>query len=455
MGTDDGPFHRSYDRKKSSMMRPISIVVGILTIVVVLYMMLEQNGQSHTPMVEVSHSSRAVAQEEEVKSLPINHEKIQQSCTPKATGPDAKVILVTGAGGFVGFHTAMALHRRGDGVLGYDNFNEYYPSTLKRDRQAQLELAGVHVVDADLIDEAVMSEVFSICRFTHVLHLAAQAGVRYAVKNPQAYVHSNLAGFVTLLEVIRHQKQKSVPGAGALKEEELDMIKQKARDTPGVPVLVYASSSSVYGLNTKVPFSETDRVDRPASLYAATKKSNEMMAHTYNNIYGISTTGLRFFTVYGPYGRPDMAYFSFTNAIMAGKPIKIFQGPGGSELGRDFTFIDDIVAGCVAALDRAPPSTPGVRNTVYNLGNTHPVNVSDFVGILETHLGKEAKREYVPMPETGDVLMTHADVSKAMDELGYRPSTSLTVGLEKFVKWYKSYYKGGTLHKDQLNYKPA
>jgi UDP-glucuronate 4-epimerase len=319
--------------------------------------------------------------------------------------------------------------RRAAGVLGLDNFNEYYPSTLKRDRQAQLELNSVHVVDADLNDEAVLKEVMDMCDFTHVLHLAAQAGVRYAAKNPMAYVHSNIAGFVTLLEVIRH----------------LDVM----------PRLVYASSSSVYGLNTKVPFSEEDRVDRPASLYAATKKSNEMIAHTYNNIYGLSTTGLRFFTVYGPFGRPDMAYFSFANNIMAGKPIKIFQGPGGTELGRDFTYVDDIVAGCIASLDHASANGPGAPFKVYNLGNTHPVNVSDFVGILETHLGKEAKREYVPMPPTGDVLLTHADVSKAMTELGYRPSTPLSVGLGKFVDWYKVYYKGGALHRDQLEYKPA
>jgi len=383
-------------------------------------------------MKEVSHLTAGTPEAQELRqSLPISREQVQRSCATKG-GPDSKVVLVTGAAGFVGFHSAMALHRRGDGVLGVDNFNEYYPSTLKRDRQAQLELSGVHVVDADLNDAAALEEIFSICQFTHVLHLAAQAGVRYAVHNPAAYVHSNIAAFVTLFEVIR-----------------------KRPDMGGVmPRVVYASSSSVYGLNTKVPFSEDDRVDRPASLYAATKKSNEMIAHTYNHIYGLSVTGLRFFTVYGPFGRPDMAYFSFASAIMAGRPIKIFQGPGGSELGRDFTYVDDIVVGCLSALDAASANGKGVAPVkVYNLGNTHPVNVSDFVGILEHHLGKAAKREYIPMPSTGDVLLTHADVSKAMADLNYRPSTSLSAGLGKFVVWYKEYYKGGA-HPEQLNYKP-
>uniref|UniRef100_A0A7S0RUS3 NAD-dependent epimerase/dehydratase domain-containing protein n=1 Tax=Pyramimonas obovata TaxID=1411642 RepID=A0A7S0RUS3_9CHLO len=413
------------------MMKPVLIIFLFLSVGGFLYMKL--NEQETVKMIEVSHLSAQEAEHPRELSLPISREQVERSCKPTDAGPDSKVILVTGAAGFVGFHSSLALHQRGDGVLGIDNFNEYYPSTLKRDRQTQLQMAGVHVVDADLNDEAVLEEIFGICGFTHVLHLAAQAGVRYAVKNPGAYVHSNLAAFVTLFEVIRKR-----PDVGEV-----------------MPVVVYASSSSVYGLNTKVPFSEDDRVDRPASLYAATKKSNEMMAHTYNHIYGLSVTGLRFFTVYGPYGRPDMAYFSFANNIMSGRPIKIFQGPGGIELGRDFTFIDDIVRGCVSALDHAGPNGKGVAQAkVYNLGNTHPVNVSDFVVILEEHLGKEAKREYVPMPSTGDVLLTHADVSKAMSELEYKPTTSLTEGLGKFVAWYKEYYKGGA-HPEQLNYKPA
>lgn len=420
MGSDDGPFPRYGMRSQKSQKYTIVVVATCLLLGLLYY---KSDTSAPVKMMEVSHSPAGA-----LRSLPISHDKIRKSCQPGETGSDAKRILVTGAGGFVGFHTAMALHRRGDGVLGLDNFNEYYPSSLKRDRQTELELVGVHVVDADLNDEEVLKEIFDICQFTHVLHLAAQAGVRYAVKNPGAYVHSNIAGFVTLLEVIRNIE--------------------------AMPRLVYASSSSVYGLNTKVPFSEEDRVDRPASLYAATKKSNEMIAHTYNHIYGLSTTGLRFFTVYGPWGRPDMAVFSFTNMIMQGKPITIFQGPGGTELGRDFTYIDDIVAGCIASIDHAGPNGPTAPFKVYNLGNRSPVNVSDFVGILETHLGKEAKREYVPMPSTGDVLLTHADVSKAMDELGYRPSMPLTDGLRKFVEWYKDYYKGNTLHKDQLEYKP-
>ncbi|CAI6012963.1 unnamed protein product, partial [Closterium sp. NIES-65] len=257
-----------------------------------------------------------------------------------ATRGSGMVVLVTGAAGFVGSHTSLALKRRGDGV----------------------------------------------------------AGVRYAVHNPLAYVQSNVAGFVALLEEIK-----------------------KADPQPAV---VYASSSSVYGLNSKVPFSEEDRTDRPASLYAATKKADEVLGHTYNHIYGLSITALRFFTVYGPWGRPDMAYFSFTRNIMAGKPIKIFRGPKGEELARDFTFIDDVVKGCVASLDTALPSvgSKGKRRKaqfrVYNLGNTQPVKVGDFVSILEKHLKVNAIREVVQMPSTGDVMFTHANVTRAKNDLG-------------------------------------
>ena len=249
--------------------------------------------------------------------------------------------------------------------------------------------------------------MFSLCTFTHVLHLAAQAGVRYAAKNPHAYVHSNVAGFVSLMEVAVRQR-------------------------PFIPRVIFASSSSVYGLNTKVPFSETDMTDSPASLYAATKKSDELLAHTYNAIHGVAVTALRFFTVYGPLGRPDMAYFSFANNIVKGKPIKIFTGPGGSE-------------------KTAGKKKPKFR--VYNLGNTHPVTVSDFVSTLEKHLGKEAIREYVPMPKTGDVPFTHADVSAARRDLGYEPRVSLDEGLKKFVDWYTSYYVDGK-HSEDQNYVP-
>ena len=240
-------------------------------------------------------------------------------------------------------------------------------------------------------------------------------------KNPGAYVHSNVAGFVNLLEEIVH--------------------------TSPTPALVYASSSSVYGLNEKTPFSEDDRVDRPASLYAATKKADEALAHTYNHIHGLAVTGLRFFTVYGSYGRPDMAYFSFANNIVRGRPITIFIGENDAELARDFTYIDDVVQGVIASLETSEASgkkpdgsKPPFR--VYNLGNKHPVTVSDFVTTLEKHMGKKAKREYVPMPKTGDVPFTHADVSRAARDLGYSPRTNLDDGLKKFVDWYKEFCKG-------------
>ena len=348
-----------------------------------------------------------------------------------------KVFLVTGTAGFVGYHVATKLKERGDYVTGLDVVNDYYPRGLKRARLKELTKLGVHTVEADLNDQETLSEMFSICAFTHVLHLAAQAGVRYAAKNPHAYVHSNVAGFVSLMEVVVRQR-------------------------PFIPRVIFASSSSVYGLNTKVPFSETDVTDSPASLYAATKKSDELLAHTYNAIHGVAVTALRFFTVYGPLGRPDMAYFSFANNIVKGKPIRIFTGPGGSELARDFTYIDDVASGVIASCDTSEPSnTPSEKTAgkkkpkfrVYNLGNTHPVTVSDFVSTLEKHLDKEAIREYVPMPKTGDVPFTHADVSAARRDLGYNPRVSLDEGLKKFVDWYTSYYVDGK-HSEDQNYVP-
>lgn len=345
-------------------------------------------------------------------------------------------MLVTGAAGFVGSHVSLALKKRGDGVVGLDNFNDYYPVELKRARAANLHQAGVFIAEGDLNDQRLLAKLFDVVHFTHVLHLAAQAGVRYAVKNPLAYVHSNVGGFVTLLE--------------------------QCKSTDPQPAIVYASSSSVYGLNSKVPFSEDDRTDHPASLYAATKKADEVLAHTYNHIYGLSITALRFFTVYGPWGRPDMAYFSFTRNIVEGKPITIFRGPHGEELARDFTFIDDIVKGCVASLDTALPSTgSGGRKRrkaqfrIFNLGNTQPVKVGDFVSILEKHLKKKAIRKIIPMPSTGDVMFTHANVTRARSVLGYNPTTDLNTGLQIFVKWYKAYYKEGAGHGDMLKgYKP-
>jgi len=265
-------------------------------------------------------------------------------------------------------------------------------------------------------------------RVTHVLALAAQAGVRYATKDPHSYVSSNIAGFVQLLEVAKEMNPR--------------------------PRIVYASSSSVYGLNTKVPFAESDCVDHPASLYAATKKANEMIAHTYNHVYGLSVIGLRFFTVYGPWGRPDMAAFLFTNKIMKGEAVKIFQGPDDSELERDFTYIDDIVVGTISAVDRVAESTKEkAQCKVYNLGNKDPVTVSYLVDCIEQALGKKAVRSYTPMPPTGDVLRTSADVALAGQELGYAPTTPLREGVQRFVDWYKDYYKGG-LDKEMEDYVP-
>ena len=355
---------------------------------------------------------------------------LTQSCARST--PNEEVVLVTGAAGFVGSHVATALKRRGAGVIGLDNVNDYYPRGLKRARIQKLEEIGVHTVVADLNDAPTLRKILDICQVTSIIHLAAQAGVRYAVKNPAAYVHSNVAGFVTLLEAVAH--------------------------TTPMPKVVFASSSSVYGLNTKVPFSETDITDSPASLYAATKKADELLAHTYNHIHGMSLTALRFFTVYGPYGRPDMAYFSFANNIMKDKPIKIFKAEDGGELARDFTYIDDVVRGTIASLDTAQRSgkkqdgsKPPFR--VYNLGNTHPVTVSDFVSSLERALGKTASRNYVPMPKTGDVPFTHADISAAKRDLGYTPTVSLDDGLLHFVAWYTKYYANGKNAED-TNYIP-
>uniref|UniRef100_A0A7N1A4D3 UDP-glucuronate 4-epimerase n=1 Tax=Kalanchoe fedtschenkoi TaxID=63787 RepID=A0A7N1A4D3_KALFE len=335
--------------------------------------------------------------------------------------PRGMSVLVTGAAGFVGSHVALALKKRGDGVVGIDNFNDYYDPSLKRARQAMLKRRGITLVEGDINDAKKLSKLFDVVAFTHVMHLAAQAGVRYAMENPHSYVHSNIAGLVTLLEVC------------------------KAADPQ--PSIVWASSSSVYGLNDKVPFSELDRTDQPASLYAATKKAGEEITHTYNHIYGLSITGLRFFTVYGPWGRPDMAYFSFTRNILQGKPITVYRGKDRLDLARDFTYIDDIVKGCLGSLDTSGKSTgSGGRKRgpalyrIFNLGNTSPVTVPSLVGILEKHLKMKAKKRFVDMPGNGDVPFTHANISSAQSEFGYRPATDLETGLKKFVRWYLSYY---------------
>ncbi|CAI9754750.1 unnamed protein product [Fraxinus pennsylvanica] len=330
-------------------------------------------------------------------------------------------VLVTGAAGFVGSHVSLSLKKRGDGVVGLDNFNNYYDPALKQARKKLLNSQNIFIVEGDVNDARMISRLFEIVPFTHVMHLAAQAGVRYAIENPHSYVHSNIAGLVTLLEACKNADPQ--------------------------PAIVWASSSSVYGLNEKAPFSESDRTDQPASLYAATKKAGEEITHTYNHIYGLSITGLRFFTVYGPWGRPDMAYFSFTRNILQGKPITIYRGKNRVELARDFTYIDDIVRGCVASLDTAKKSSGSggkkmgpAQYRIYNLGNTSPVTVPMMVGILERLLQVKAKKNAITMPGNGDVPFTHANISLARRELGYRPTTDLQTGLKKFVKWYLSYY---------------
>lgn len=343
--------------------------------------------------------------------------EIRRSAKPRRDGGIS--VLVTGAAGFVGAHCSLALRARGDGVLGLDNFNAYYDPALKRGRQRLLSDRGVVVLDADINDALLLEKLFESVPFTHVLHLAAQAGVRYAMEAPQTYVASNVAGLVTVFETA-------------------------AKHADPQPAIVWASSSSVYGLNTEAPFSEEHRTDRPASLYAATKKAGEAIAHSYNHIYGLSITGLRFFTVYGPWGRPDMAYFSFARSIVAGEPITLY-----ADARRDFTYIDDVVQGCLGALDTAGKSTGSKsgkkRGTaplrVYNLGNTSPVPVTRMVVILEKLLGKKANKRLVTMPSNGDVPFTHANVSHAARDFGYRPTTSLDAGLRQFVQWFLQYYK--------------
>ncbi|WCJ26031.1 UDP-glucuronate 4-epimerase 4 [Euphorbia peplus] len=291
---------------------------------------------------------------------PLRYEKIAKSVKPKS--PYGLTVLVTGAAGFVGTHVSIALKRRGDGVLGIDNFNQYYDVNLKRARQRVLEKSGIYIVEGDVNDVGLLENLFASFVFTHMMHLAAQAGVRYAMQKPQSYVRSNTWGFVNVLEVCKSNNPQ--------------------------PVIVWASSSSVYGLNKKVPFAENHRTDQPASLNAATKKTDELIAHTFSHIYGLSITGLRFFTVYGPWGRPDMAYYSFTRNILKGKGIGIYETSDGRSVARDFTYIDDIVKGCLRALDTAKMSIgSGGKKTgkaqfgILNLGNTSPVPVSRLVGI--------------------------------------------------------------------------
>jgi len=305
-----------------------------------------------------------------------------------------KRVFVTGAAGFIGSHLCKRLKARGDAVLGYDNFNDYYDPSLKR-----LRVSGLDVVEGDICDAAALEAAALGFGPTHIVNLAAQAGVRYSLERPQAYVASNVEGFVNVLELCRK--------LGGVK-------------------LTYASSSSVYGLNEKVPFSPEERTDRQASLYGATKKANELIAGTYRHLYGIPVTGLRYFTVYGPWGRPDMAYYSFSEKILAGEPIRIFNR---GEMRRDFTYIDDIVEGTVAAIDL------GADCEIFNLGNNSPVALLDFVAALERALGRKALLEFAPM-QKGDVVKTFADIEKSRRLLGFSPKTTLEEGLERFAAWF-------------------
>jgi UDP-glucuronate 4-epimerase len=327
-------------------------------------------------------------------------------------------ILVTGAAGFIGFHLSNRLLERGDEVFGLDNLNDYYDVTLKQDRLKRLlEKPGFSFHLLDLADREGIPKLFTKSNFDQVVNLAAQPGVRYSLKNPHAYIDSNLVGFVNILEGCRH--------------------------------LVFASSSSVYGANTKIPFSVHDNVDHPMSLYAATKKANELMAHTYSSLYGLPTSGLRFFTVYGPWGRPDMALFLFTKAILAGQPIDVFNY---GKMKRDFTYIDDIIEGVIRVVDHVAESNPNWSGNTpdpatsyapyknYNIGNNQPVELMHFIETLENCLGIKAKKNLLPM-QAGDVSVTYADVDSLVEDVGFKPNTSIEVGIERFVQWYRSYYQ--------------
>lgn len=317
-------------------------------------------------------------------------------------------ILLTGAAGFIGMHAAKALLARGDEVYGIDNLNDYYEVSLKEARLQQLApLPGFHFEHLDIADRVALPDFVRKHSPQRVLHLAAQAGVRYSLKNPNVYIDSNLVGFGNILEACRNTN---------------------------VEHLVYASSSSVYGANQKQPFSVEDNVDHPVSLYAATKRANELMAYVYAHLYRLPTTGLRFFTVYGPWGRPDMAIFSFTKAILEGRPIDVYNH---GDMKRDFTYVDDIVEGVVRVLDKVPAGDPPCK--LYNIGNQQPVPLLDFIAALEKCLGKRAQRRLLPM-QPGDVPATFADVEDLMRDVGFRPDTPIEEGIRRFTAWYREYY---------------
>ncbi len=314
-----------------------------------------------------------------------------------------KNVFITGAAGFIGFHMAKHLALRGDKVLGFDNFNSYYDTALKRERARELEKMGIYIIPGDIQNFSLLQQSIESHRTTHLLHLAAQAGVRHSLKAPRDYLQSNIDGFLNILEVCRLH--------------------------PHIP-LIYASSSSVYGLNQKIPFGIDDRTDRQASLYGVTKKTNELMAHSYHHLFGLSLTGLRFFTVYGPWGRPDMAYFSFAKNILNGDPIEIYNH-GNME--RDFTYIDDVVAGTAAALDLSHPFA------IFNLGNNKPQTVIDLISCLEKELGCKAVKRFSPI-QPGDVLSTYADIEESKKQLNFCPKVSLEEGIAHFARWFKEYH---------------
>lgn len=330
--------------------------------------------------------------------------------------------LVTGAAGFIGFHTAKFLLARGDEVVGLDNLNNYYDPALKRARLSKLSgQKGFSFYETDLADRVGIEKIFKVDAPRRVIHLAAQAGVRYSIENPRAYIDSNIVGTMNILEGCRHS---------------------------AIEHLVYASSSSVYGANTAMPFSVHQNVDHPLSLYAATKKSNELMAHTYSHLYNLPTTGLRFFTVYGPWGRPDMALFLFTKKILAGEPIDVFNNGAHA---RDFTYIDDIVEGIVRTALKTPtgnpewdsmapdPGTSAAPYKLYNIGNSNPVELLHFIECIENALGRRAIKNFLPL-QAGDVPKTFADVDALAKDVGFKPATSIEDGIAKFVSWYRSYY---------------
>lgn len=332
-------------------------------------------------------------------------------------------ILVTGAAGFIGFHTARTLLDRGDEIVGLDNLNDYYDPNLKQARLSQLlPRNNFHFIKADIEDRAAIERLFSEQKPQRVIHLAAQAGVRYSLTHPHAYINANINGFLNILEACRHH---------------------------GVEHLVYASSSSVYGANTAMPFSVHQNVDHPLSLYAATKKANELMAHTYAHLYRLPVTGLRFFTVYGPWGRPDMSMFLFTEKILKGETIDVFNN---GDHARDFTFIDDIVEGVVRTADRVATANPGWTGQnpdpatsnapyrLYNIGNHAPVRLMDYIACIEQAVGKSATKNFLPM-QPGDVPATYADVSDLKTDAGFEPKTSIEDGVKRFVGWYRDFYK--------------